>query len=130
MERAASGRRPTILIVEDDHAISAVLRTMMTVHGYDYLHARDGEEALRLAESEPDCIVLDLAIPRVDGAQVMARLAAQPRLREIPVIVLSGYTDTLPPHLNAAAFGVLSKPFGMDALLGMIAEAIAARTER
>lgn len=79
-----------VLIVEDEEALSSVLQEKFNNEGYETKIARDGEEVLGLAESfRPDMILLDLILPKKDGLAVLAELKANPKLKTMPVIVLS-----------------------------------------
>lgn len=113
-------KTPTILIVDDEPQIRRALRVGLGAHGYEILLASNGEEALdQVALHSPDLIVLDLAMPGVDGFQVCERLR---EWSHAPVIVLSvrrGETDKV-KALDLGADDYLTKPFGMEELLARI----------
>lgn len=89
MEETGAGRSgATVLLVDDEPLILTVMEDFLTVHGLTVLVAREGSEALRLAvERSPDIIILDVMVPAMDGYEICRRLKADPRTREIPVIL-------------------------------------------
>ena len=117
----------TILLVEDDGAIREALADALAADGYSVLHARDGVEALQVLRDEPlpELIVLDLMLPNMSGQQFRVRQVVDPRLREIPVIVLSAVplVSDIAQALRAQA--VLPKPVRLDDLLDTVERLIA-----
>jgi CheY-like chemotaxis protein len=89
MHETGAGRSgATVLLVDDEPLILTVMEDFLTVHGLTVLLAREGAEALRLAvERSPDIVVLDVMMPAMDGYEICRRLKADPRTREIPVIL-------------------------------------------
>jgi len=80
----------TILYVEDDPVALAVYRQHLEREGYLVEMARDGLEAMRvLLRLVPDLVVLDLMLPRFDGGEVLKFMQANPRLKGVPVVILS-----------------------------------------
>ena len=70
-------RSPRVLVVEDDRDIADVLRRSLDLDGYEVRLAGDGEAALSQAEVfEPDAVILDLGLPKLDGVEVCKRLRA------------------------------------------------------
>jgi CheY-like chemotaxis protein len=83
-----------VLLVEDDEAVVEMYSLQLSADGYVVVVASDGEEGLATALAEtPDFIFLDLRLPKVSGFELLAQLRANPKTREIPVIVLSNLTD-------------------------------------
>jgi DNA-binding response OmpR family regulator len=79
-----------ILLAEDDRFLRKAAETMLKRHGYEVATAADGEEALRLARSEPPgLMLLDLIMPKMQGFDVLQALKSSPETAGIPVIVLS-----------------------------------------
>src|SRR2546426_5434166 len=73
---------PHILVVDDNPVNVDILRTRLAVHGYEILTAADGEEALVVARAkQPDLILLDVMMPKMDGIQVCRELRADSSLR-------------------------------------------------
>jgi CheY-like chemotaxis protein len=83
-----------ILLVEDDRFLRKAAETSLKRHGYHVVTASDGEEALRLVRTEqPELILLDLIIPKVQGFEVLRTLKADAQTAAIPVIVLSNLSQ-------------------------------------
>ena len=112
-------RKATILIVEDDAALRAYYRSVLTLEGYVVVTAEDGVDALQRIEEQPiGAVVLDLGLPRLRGEDVGREIAAHPGLRDIPVVVVTG-SDT--SNLNHDDFAcVLTKPVTAEALIRAI----------
>jgi signal transduction histidine kinase/DNA-binding response OmpR family regulator/CHASE3 domain sensor protein len=90
VERVLPGGRGSVLVVDDEETVRALVVETLTGSGYELREAADGEEALeRVAARAPDAIVLDLMLPKVDGFEVLERLQADPSTRRIPIIVLT-----------------------------------------
>lgn len=109
-----------ILVADDDAQLQRALRITLAARGYDVVAAHDGAEAIDLAASaHPDLILLDLGMPRVDGADVIRAVRAW---SNVPILVLSGRTDSADKveALDAGADDYVTKPFAMDELLARI----------
>ncbi|MGM0560501.1 MAG: phosphate regulon transcriptional regulator PhoB [Pseudomonadota bacterium] len=106
--------KPVILIVEDEAALVTLLRYNLEREGYDLLEARDGEEALTVAQEEkPDLILLDWMLPLMSGLQVCRQLRRDRETREIPIILLTARgeeTDKV-RGLESGADDYITKPF-------------------
>jgi CheY-like chemotaxis protein len=112
-----------ILLVDDDPDTSESLRLFLEREGYDVAVAGEGGEALRLLaeRGEPDLILLDLAMPGMDGWGLMDALARHPRWVGTPVVVLTAAWDVSPEDvLDLGADGVLRKPVAPEALLAIV----------
>ncbi len=120
----------TLLVVEDEAEVRALVRDALAMTGYKVLEAADGRAALRIAEEEAGHIhllVTDVVMPGLNGAQVADRLkASHPETR---VLYMSGYTDDRIGHHGVLTPGtiLLSKPFTPDALARKVREALDAR---
>lgn len=87
-----------ILVVEDDHFLLSAYKVKFSKKGFDVKTATDGQDALSVLESfEPDLILLDLVMPRLDGFETLKKLKENDKLKKIPVIVASnlGQKDDL-----------------------------------
>lgn len=111
----------TILVVDDDHDTRAVLGELLTSDGFVVHVARDGRHALQvLAHIErPDLILLDYLMPVMSGSNFLARKRRNPRLRTIPVVLLSAWTRAW-SGTRRDAVEVLSKPVDPQRLLALV----------
>ena len=79
-----------VLIAEDDTATAKLYAAYAKSRGFQVLIARDGIEALSVAEAElPDVIMLDVSLPKLDGRDVCKQLKSNPRTKDLPVLVVS-----------------------------------------
>jgi len=116
---ALSPRGPLrILVAEDDAAVVRLYSAYAQSRGHSVLVARDGAETLVTAAAElPDLILLDVAMPKLDGRDVLKQLKANARTARIPVIVVSAFggdqnlRDLL---LELGAWDVLEKPVDLQ----------------
>src|SRR5215211_8008544 len=119
-----------VLVVEDDINIAGVLRRSLDKEGYEVRVAGDGEEALREAGVfEPDAVVLDLGLPRLDGVEVCRRLRAD---GDVPILMLTARDelDARVEGLDSGADDYLVKPFERDELLARIRALLRRRPPR
>ena len=108
-----------VLVVEDDGAISRVLQLELEHEGYEVESARDGLEGLEKALKEPDLVILDLMLPRMDGLEVCRRIRAKSR---VPIIMLTA-KDRVPDRVSGLDLGAddyLTKPFATEELLARV----------
>src|SRR5690606_42122019 len=88
----ASDRKKTVLLVEDNEDNLVVYRTILDVVGYEVIEARDGEEGVDRARSDPpDRILMDTSSPRIDGWEATRRLQADERTKDIPIIAQTAH---------------------------------------
>jgi len=114
---------PTILVIEDEQAIAQLLAHTLELEGYNTLLARTGEEGIALALREaPHLILLDLMLPGIDGFEVVARLRANLKTSQIPVVILSARHDTADKvrAFASKADDFLTKPFENVELMARI----------
>jgi CheY-like chemotaxis protein len=117
MGSLASGSKLRILVAEDEHLAALVVEDALVEEGHEVVLARDGQEALELAETVSfDVLVTDLAMPRVTGWELIPRMRA--RRADLPVVVMTGY---LPPGGGQKLFAdkrgplaLLHKPFDIS----------------
>jgi DNA-binding response OmpR family regulator len=112
-----------ILVVDDDASIRDVLSDILELEGYDVRTAADGFAALReIREKRPDCLVLDLMMPGMDGHQVLTEIRTADGGTRLPVVMLTATADG-EESWRAMAEGVdyfLGKPFDAEELLRFI----------
>jgi class 3 adenylate cyclase/CheY-like chemotaxis protein len=114
---------PRILIVDDQPMNVDILQTRLAVHGYDILTATDGEAALHLARAEqPDLILLDVMMPKMDGIEVCRRLKGEAALPFMPIIMVTAKSDSkdVVAGLDAGADEYLTKPVDQAALVARV----------
>jgi two-component system cell cycle sensor histidine kinase/response regulator CckA len=115
-----SGGTEKILLVEDEEAVRAVARRVLIKYGYTVVEARHGAEALELlaaGDAEFDVVLTDAVMPQMSGLELVAAIAY--RRPELPVIVMSGYTDVDLVRRGAldSDTSILAKPFTAETLL-------------
>jgi diguanylate cyclase (GGDEF)-like protein len=114
-------RKLRILLVDDDPGLLVLLRTTFEIIDIEVEETRSVAEAqARISENRPDVIVLDVAMPVVDGLFYCRTLKTHPETREIPVIVLSGSGRNEDHAKRAGADAFLTKPFSPLELLGIV----------
>lgn len=116
-------RRTTILVVEDDPALREFYRRILINAGYGVVAVEDGMDALRVVEhgTVPQAIVLDLALPRLGGRDVLQELQSHAQTRNIPIIVVSG-TDTRGLTNDVAC--VMRKPVTAEQFIEAVAKCL------
>lgn len=111
------------LVVDDDRVLADLTAFALRRAGFDVIQAFDGEVALRRWEAEqPDLIILDVNLPRVDGFTVCRRIKENPRLKEMPVIFLTakGGGEALAEGFESGAVMYINKPFTANKLLTIV----------
>ncbi len=114
---------PRILVVDDSPNNLEVLRVRLNAQGYEVVTAVDGEEALaRARELEPDLVLLDVMMPKLDGISVLKQIKKDEMLRFIPVILVTAKADTrdVVSGLEAGGDDYLTKPFEQAALVARV----------
>lgn len=113
----------TALVVDDNDAMRYAVGRMLRDAGFSILEAATGRDALQLAASVPDVVILDVNLPDISGVEVCSRIKTDPRTSSIPVIHLSAYsTDSVAQTrgLAAGADAYLSQPIPRQELLGTV----------
>lgn len=117
-------RTPPRILVADDHPLNRdILRARLVAQGYEVVTAVDGEEALAVArEQQPDLILLDIMMPKVDGIAVCRQLKADPGLPFIPIIMVTAKVESqdVVAGLDAGGDEYLTKPVDPAALLARV----------
>ncbi len=106
-------------MAEDDASVRLTLEFVLRDEGFEVVMARDGEEAVSLArDCEPDVILLDQIMPKMDGRAVLAALRADEATSDIPVFVLTGMARGPGDDWPGAHF--IGKPFSPEQLVEKI----------
>jgi DNA-binding response OmpR family regulator len=94
-----SDRRNTILIVEDEEVLRGVLKDRFENEDFDVIVAKDGEEGLLTAlEKQPDVILLDIIMPKMDGLAMLKKLRTYDRGKNVRVVVMTNVNDSKEVH--------------------------------
>ena len=118
---------PRILTVDDSAAIRQMVHVTLSGAGYDVLQAKDGREALEIAQHEPiDLVLTDVNMPQMDGITLVRELRNLPAYRHTPVLVLTTEATEERKHQGreAGATGWLVKPFNPERLLATVAKVL------
>ncbi|MDI3262435.1 MAG: Hpt domain-containing protein [Fulvimonas sp.] len=123
---AAPRQRPLVMVVDDSITMRKVTSRVLERHEYEVATAKDGLDALeKLHESRvPDLMLLDIEMPRMDGYELATQMKADPRLREVPIIMITSRTGEK-HRQRAFDIGVdhyLGKPYQESELLALIGE--------
>jgi CheY-like chemotaxis protein len=112
----------TILLVEDNDDVREMMAVALQLSGHTVWPASNGRDALGLLESRalPCLILLDLMMPIMNGWELRAALAQDPRLMGIPVVVVSAVTAEIAQRLGATEY--VPKPVDIDHLLNVVCE--------
>jgi CheY-like chemotaxis protein len=130
-ERAREPRRGAILVVEDRDDVRQGLAQLLELHGYVVFDAADGAAAEAQWTVSPDIalILLDLLLPGpVSGHELRARQLANPRLAEIPTIIISSCEPDLSGRAQLRPAAWLEKPFRFDKLLALVKQYVLPET--
>lgn len=115
--------KPLVLVVEDEAALATMLRYNLERQGYRVDEAGDGQEAMtRVAEQQPDLVLLDWMLPVMSGIEVCRQIRRRPETRDLPVIMVTARTDDQDAvrALNTGADDYVTKPFNLEALLARV----------
>jgi len=130
VSRDKTDRRTFALVVDDSITVRRVTQRLLERNGMRVLTARDGMDAVALlAEHVPDIILLDIEMPRMDGYEVAAHVRGDPRLRDVPIIMITSRVGEK-HRARAIELGVddyLGKPYQESQLLDAITPLVALR---
>ena len=127
-ENAGGGKRlkdvdrKRVLVIDDDLPLRGMLAAALRQHGFQVLLAGDGAEGQRaLKIHHPDVILLDLAMPNVNGWDFLQRLKETGHLGSVPIIVVSAHLRVDPKAvLQMGVSAILPKPFNLEELIDLI----------
>src|SRR5262245_45295944 len=117
--------RMTILIVDDEKTIRWSLGEGLRKAGFEILEAASGEEGVQLfADKSPDCVLLDMKLPGIDGIEVLRRMRKENA--EVPVIVMTAYGDVerAVEAMKIGAYDFVTKPFMIEKMKVTIEHAL------
>ena len=128
-ERDLSG---AVLIVEDTYPLRATLAAVLEEEGYPVVTASNGATVIQLLHgtTQPALIILDLMMPIMSGWDVLRYLQRDPRLADIPVLVLSAIADDPSRQPNAFVAAIVPKPIDLDTLLRLVDQFYPCRSEQ
>jgi CheY-like chemotaxis protein len=113
-----------ILVIDDEEDVRQMIDAILSTKGHEILTAAGGEEGLRIMETEPlDLVVCDLMMPRISGLEVIKRKKRNPKIADIPMMILSALADDRPTEFWTQSLGIddyLIKPFDPLDLLGRV----------
>lgn len=129
-EKGDAGVRSTILVIDDDEKIISMLRRGLAFEGYDVLTAANGAEGLqKMLEADPDVVVLDVMMPKVDGFEVCRRVREGGS--NVPILMLTA-KDEIEQRVKGLDLGAddyLVKPFALEELLARVRALLRRKTE-
>src|SRR3954463_11516077 len=120
LDNMSSLAKPLVLVVEDEASLLTMLRYNLEKQGFRVEEAADGQEALtRIAEQQPDLVLLDWLLPVMSGIEVCREIRRRPATRDLPVIMVTARRDDRDAvrGLNTGADDYITKPFSMETLL-------------
>jgi CheY-like chemotaxis protein len=111
--------KPTILIAEDSADSREMMQVLLEIKGYKVISAENGIRAMEVAiTNQPDAVLLDLELPQLDGLAVTRNLRLQPKLKRLPIIIISGHDPCRfrEAALDAGCDDYVLKPISFDQL--------------
>jgi DNA-binding response OmpR family regulator len=118
-----NNKNKKILVVDDEQMTTNLAKTFLEKHGFQVVVAKDGEEAIEIAQEEiPDLILLDVMLPTIDGFEVCKRLKEQSTFKSTPILMFTakGLSSDFERGEAAGADEYIVKPFSGKALVATI----------
>ena len=118
---------PRVLVVEDNSDMREFLARVLSMQGYEFLEASDGEEGLQVARTQhPDLILMDISLPAIDGFEATRQLKQDPAMRHIPIVAVTAHARPADEQraLDAGCDGYLSKPYSLRDFLSVVEQAL------
>lgn len=110
-----------VLVVDDDPDLAIICSIILEDAGYEIAVAHNGFEAYdRLADANPDVVLLDVMMPVLDGLTVCKMVKRNPRTKDLPVIVMSASQSLRDQARSCHADAILAKPFDIDMLVSTV----------
>jgi CheY-like chemotaxis protein len=129
MDNMAATQTRSVLVVDDEMETAEMLVEMMRLIGYDVFKSCGGRQAIQMiAREKPDVVLLDVMMPDISGLDVLHYMRSDPRLKKIPVIILSAKCMPSDIHsgLDAGADRYLTKPVSCEDLRDAVDEVLRA----
>jgi twitching motility two-component system response regulator PilG/twitching motility two-component system response regulator PilH len=120
-------KRPTVLVVDDSQAVLDALGSAFEEAGWDVTSAADGEEVFRkLAADDPDAVLLDIYMPRLNGADVCRLVKAHPHWKKMFLVLMSSRISDreIDMYRRIGADEVLKKPFDPAHAVALVEKAV------
>lgn len=112
-----------VLVIDDEQSIRTLMAAILEDEGHDVLQAADGLQGLDVLEHEvPDIVILDIMMPGIDGRETYRRIREQPRLADVPVIMVSAGAYGAPESVSA----FMRKPFNLADFLATLDRVLSA----
>lgn len=114
-----------VLVVDDNKMIRQLIRVNLELEGFEVVTAVDGAECLDVVHRvRPDVVTLDVVMPRLDGVRTAARLRADERTRDLPIVMVSGCDGggALQGAADAEVDAFLAKPFDPEELVRVVGQ--------
>ena len=114
-----------VLIVDDEHDIAATLKFVLETSAFECICAYDGEEGLNKAKEEnPDLIILDVMMPKMNGFKICRLLKFDAKYKDIPILMLTARSQDKDKELGeeTGADEYITKPFDIDFVLERVKE--------
>lgn len=130
----ADDTKKRILCIEDEAGMLDLLRLILETAGYEFLGAHDGVEGLEaMRRKDPDLILLDLMLPKIDGAEVLLRKKSDDRIKDIPVVAVTALAspfDQIMWKRHTEIKDYVTKPFKRTELLETVARVLAEHADK
>jgi DNA-binding response OmpR family regulator len=115
----------TIVIIDDEFGLADVLQATLSEVGYRALTASNGVRGLEvMAESTPDLVILDYMMPLLDGPGVLRAMRREPRLAQVPVVMISAMPEAVVRSRADGYAHFLRKPFDFESLLRTVEQTV------
>jgi DNA-binding response OmpR family regulator len=127
----SEGAKPVILVVEDDPDLRTILRMQLTCHDFIVREAVNGLEGFQSMQAgTPDCVILDLMMPVLDGFGFLKRVRSLMTMVDVPILILTASEDERNKvrGYQYQADSYMSKPYDLDALTKEVRRLVATRT--
>lgn len=125
--------KPTILVVEDDPDLRKILRLQLVASGFEVVETGNGQEGFAaLQQRRPDCVILDLMMPVLDGFGFLKRARSIIDLLDVPVLILTASQDERNRirGFQYQADAYMGKPYDLDELTAEVTRLVASRAAR